>query len=247
MTQRTEAPDHEIVVVGAGFSGLGAGIALRRAGFHDFVILDKRPDIGGVWLVNTYPGVAVDIASFTYSFSFEPNPDWSRMFAPGDELKRYADHLADKYRLRGHLRLNTEVQRATWNDRARLWRIHTEGGQLTARFLITANGGLTQPKAPDIDGLDDFTGKVMHTAEWDHSCDLTGKRAGIIGTGASALQVIPRSRRSSTGCSSTSGRRSGWPPSPTSRCHPPSGACSAPHRSRSGPPARSPPWSPRSS
>lgn len=185
-------PDHEVMVVGAGFSGIGAAIALKKAGIEDFVILDERDDIGGVWHVNTYPGVAVDITSFTYSFAFEPNPSWSRVFAPGSELKTYADHCVDKYGLRPHLRLNTKVVRSEYDDDAHLWRATlADGSAKTARFVISAVGGLTKPKPPEIEGLADFEGTVMHTAEWDHSVDLKGKRVGLIGTGASALQAVP--------------------------------------------------------
>ncbi len=181
-----------MVIVGAGFSGIGAAIKLKQHDIDDFVILDGRDDLGGVWHVNTYPGVAVDITSFTYSFSFEPNPDWSRTFAPGSELKDYADHCTDKYGLRPHVRLNTKVQQAIWDEDAHVWRLSLgEGTTITTRFIITATGGLTQPKRPDIPGLEDFSGKVMHTAEWDHTHDIRGRRVGIIGTGASALQVIP--------------------------------------------------------
>lgn len=188
----TEQPDHEVVVIGAGFSGIGAGIRLRQAGVEDFVILDERDDIGGVWYVNTYPGVAVDITSFTYSFEFEPNPRWSRAFAPGAELKGYADHCVDKYELKPHLRLETRVMAADFDEVQNLWRLLLgDGAVLTTRFVISAVGGLTQPKAPDIEGIETFQGKVMHTAEWDHSYDLSGRRIGIIGTGASALQLIP--------------------------------------------------------
>jgi cation diffusion facilitator CzcD-associated flavoprotein CzcO len=178
-------------VIGAGFSGIGAGIKLREAGFEDFVILERAADLGGTWRDNTYPGVAVDIASFTYSFSFLQNPRWSRVFAPGREIKRYADHCADRYGLRARMRFNTTVIRATFDETAQLWRVDTSAGRLTARYLITACGLLTQPKKPDIDGLDGFEGKVMHTARWDHGYDLTGKRTAVIGTGASAVQLVP--------------------------------------------------------
>ena len=187
-----EHMDHEVIVIGAGFSGIGAAIKLKRNGIDDFTILDQRDDIGGVWYVNTYPGVAVDITSFTYSFGFEPNPRWSRVFAPGHELKAYADHCVDRYDLRRHLRLRTEVTSATWDADQQRWRVScADGAQLSSRFVIMAMGGLTRPKKPDIPGLDRFDGTVMHTAEWDHSVDLTGRRVGIIGTGASALQAIP--------------------------------------------------------
>ncbi|MGK5554875.1 flavin-containing monooxygenase [Actinomadura kijaniata] len=184
-------PDHEVVIVGAGFSGLCVGIRLRQAGVRDFVILDAASGVGGVWHHNTYPGVAVDIPSATYCYSFEPNPRWSRAFAPGAEVRAYAEHCADKYRLRPHLRLNTRVERAAFDGTADLWRVRTGAGEITARFLVCAVGPLDQPRDPDIPGLEDFAGKVVHTARWDHGHDLTGERVAVIGTGASGLQVIP--------------------------------------------------------
>ncbi|WP_026313558.1 flavin-containing monooxygenase [Actinomadura flavalba] len=184
-------PDHEVIVVGAGFSGLCVGVHLRRKGVRDFVILDAAPGVGGVWRHNTYPGVAVDIPSATYCYSFEPNPGWTRSFAPGAEVRAYAEHCADKYRLRPHLRLETEVRRAVFDEDADVWHVHTSRGVLTARFLVCAVGPLDQPKNPDIPGLDDFAGTIVHTARWDHGHDLTGERVAVIGTGASGLQVIP--------------------------------------------------------
>ena len=188
---RQQTVDHEIVVVGAGFSGIGAGIALRRAGFDDFVIVESAADLGGTWRDNTYPGIAVDIPSFTYSFSFAQNPNWSRVFAPGCELKAYADDCTDRYGLRSHMRFRTTVRKAVFDEELAVWRLETTRGPLVARYLITAVGGLTQPKLPDIPGLSDFEGKTMHTARWDHSYDLRGKRVAVIGTGASAVQVVP--------------------------------------------------------
>ncbi|HEX2314837.1 MAG TPA: NAD(P)/FAD-dependent oxidoreductase [Thermomonospora sp.] len=188
-------PDHEVVVVGAGFSGLCMGVRLRQAGIGDFAILDAASGVGGVWRHNTYPGVAVDVPSVTYSYSFEPNPSWSRAFAPGEEVRRYAEHCADRYRLRPHLRLNTRVERAEFDEERNLWRVavRTADGpaELTARFLVSAVGPLDQPKNPDIAGLDSFTGTIIHTARWDHGHDLRGERVAVIGTGASGLQVIP--------------------------------------------------------
>ena len=185
-------PDHDVVIIGAGFSGIGAAIRLRDAGIENFVVLEERADIGGVWLVNTYPGVAVDVTSFTYSFAFEPNPSWSRVFAPGRELKTYADHCVSKYGLRQHLRLNTRVTAADYDEDRHLWRLSlADGDPVTARFVISAVGGLTQPKIPDIEGLADFAGQIVHTAAWDHSLELAGKRVAVIGTGASALQAVP--------------------------------------------------------
>ena len=183
---------HEAVIVGAGFGGMGAAIQLKRLGFHDIVILEREDDLGGTWHVNHYPGLAVDIASVTYSYSFEPNPYWSRMFAPGAELKRYAEHVADKYDLRRHMRFDTAVEGARWDEDAQHWSIAIRGGEvITARFLLTATGFLSQPKMPDIDGIESFAGKVIHTAAWDDDYDLQDKRVAVIGTGATAVQLIP--------------------------------------------------------
>ncbi len=171
---------------------MGAGIQLDRLGIRDYVILDREDDLGGTWHVNHYPGLAVDIASVTYSYSFEPNPYWSRLFAPGAELKRYAQHVAEKYDLRRRMRFGTTVTGARWDDDAHHWAVHLAGGEtLTATYLITATGFLSQPKKPDIDGVDDFAGKVIHSADWDHDYDLTGRRAAVIGTGATGVQLIP--------------------------------------------------------
>lgn len=182
---------HEVVVVGAGFSGIGAGIALEKAGFRDYVIVEAASDLGGTWRDNTYPGIAVDIPSFTYSFSFVQNPKWSRVFAPGNELMAYAEHCADLYGLRAHMRFDTRVESAVFDEERELWRLETTRGPIVARYLISAVGGLTQPKLPNIPGLAEFAGKTMHTARWDHGYDLTNKRVAVIGTGASAVQVVP--------------------------------------------------------
>lgn len=188
---------HEILVVGGGFSGIGTGIALRKAGWDDFLILDDGDDVGGTWHWNTYPGVAVDIPSFSYQFSFEPRASWSRTYAKGAELADYARHCVDTYGLRDHLRMRTSVAAAAYDEEENLWRVRlADGGDLTARYLVNATGVLTQPKKPEIPGVDDFAGITLHTARWDHSVDLTGKRVAIIGTGASAVQVIPEIARS---------------------------------------------------
>lgn len=184
-------PDHEVVVIGAGFSGIGAGIKLRQAGFDDFLILERANDLGGTWRDNTYPGIAVDISSFTYSYSFEQNPDWSRVFAPGHEIKAYADHCADKYRIRERIQFDTTVLRATFDEDTELWSLETSRGTIVARYLVSACGGLTQPKRPDIPGIETFAGKMMHSARWDHDHDLSGERVAVIGTGATAVQLVP--------------------------------------------------------
>jgi cation diffusion facilitator CzcD-associated flavoprotein CzcO len=184
--------DHEVVVVGGGFSGIGAAILLDQAGISDYVVLEQGDGVGGAWHWNTYPGVAVDIPSFSYQFSFETIPDWSRVYAPGSELKAYAEHCVDKYGVRSRIRLNTKVTGAEFDDDAHVWRVRTAAGEvMRTRFVIGATGALTQPKPPEIPGIDEFAGVVMHTARWDHAQDLRGRRVAIIGTGASALQVIP--------------------------------------------------------
>ena len=186
------SPDHEVVVVGAGFSGIGAAIKLDKAGFRDWAILEDGDGVGGAWHWNTYPGVAVDIPSFSYQFSFETRGDWSRVYAPGDELKAYAEHCVDEYGLRSRIRLNKRVVGGSFDEDEHFWRVQTaDGEEVTARFVVGATGVFTDPKRPDIEGLDDFAGPVMHTARWDHGLDLRGKRVGVIGTGASAVQVIP--------------------------------------------------------
>ena len=185
-------PDHEVLIIGAGLGGIGAGVALRRAGIEDFVIVDRWSRVGGTWLANTYPGVAVDIPSFIYSFSFAQRSNWSRLFAPGAELQEYAEDVVDQFELRPHLKLQTEIVQVRFDEDAQLWRASlAAGAELTARFMIGAVGGLEQPKLPDIDGIESFAGKLIHTARWDHDYDLAGKRVVVIGTGATALQLIP--------------------------------------------------------
>jgi cyclohexanone monooxygenase len=188
----SESPQHEVIIIGAGFSGIGAAIKLREAGFEDHLIVEEGNGVGGTWHWNTYPGIAVDIPSFSYQFSFEPWPNWSRVYAPGEELRAYAEHCVDKYGLRPRIRFGTRIAGAVFDEENHLWRLSTQdGAELTARYVIGATGALTQPKPPDIPGVGTFAGTTLHTARWDHAQSLRGKRVGIIGTGASAVQVIP--------------------------------------------------------
>jgi cation diffusion facilitator CzcD-associated flavoprotein CzcO len=190
--ERMTTPDYPTLIVGAGFSGIGGAIKLDKAGLPDYLLIEAGAEAGGTWYWNTYPGVAVDIPSFSYQFSFEQRPDWSRTYARGRELKAYAEHCVDKYGIRSKIRFNTKVLGASFDETEGLWRVQVDsGGELTARFLINASGVLTIPKLPDIAGVDSFGGITMHTARWDHNQDLAGKRVAIIGTGASAVQVIP--------------------------------------------------------
>ena len=185
-------PAHEVLIIGAGFGGIGAAIALQKAGIDDVVLVDKWHGVGGTWLANTYPGVAVDIPAFIYSFSFDQRADWSRLFAPGEEIRQYAESVVDKFGLRSKLRLSTTIVRCDFDAEAHLWRVQTDTGtELTARYLVPAIGGLERPKLPDIDGIEDFGGTLVHTAMWDHDVDLAGKRVGVIGTGATSLQLVP--------------------------------------------------------
>jgi cation diffusion facilitator CzcD-associated flavoprotein CzcO len=191
MESAGEAPQHEVAVIGAGFAGIGAGIKLKQAGIEDFVILERADGVGGTWRDNTYPNLSVDIPSFTYQYSFEKNPDWSRVFAPGDEIRAYADHCVRKYGLSDHLRFGQDVAGASFDEESGFWRLRVDGREITARFVIAALGALTQPKPPDIPGLEDFAGNTVHTARWDHDLDLSNHRVGVIGTGATGVQVIP--------------------------------------------------------
>lgn len=182
----------DVVIVGAGFGGMGAAIELKKLGYDNIVLLEREDDLGGTWHVNRYPGLAVDIPSTTYSYWFEPNPHWTRLFATGSELKRYAEHVADKYDVRRHMRFRTTVEGARWDEEAQLWQVSlADGATLGARYLITATGFLSQPHTPDIPGIAGFEGKVVHTTAWDDSYDFTGRRVGLIGTGATAVQLIP--------------------------------------------------------
>lgn len=182
----------DVVIVGAGFGGIGAAIQLNRLGYDNIVILEREAELGGTWHVNRYPGLTVDCPSTTYSYWFEPNPYWSRLYAPGEELKRYADHVVDKYDVRRNIRFNTNVEGARWDEDAQVWRVALTGGEeLSAQFLIAATGFLSQPRTPDIPGIDTFTGRIVHAADWDDSYSLDGRRVGIIGTGSTGVQIIP--------------------------------------------------------
>src|ERR1700683_2605646 len=185
-------PDHEVAIIGAGLSGLGMGSALKRAGIEDFVIYERAGDVGGTWRDNTYPGVGVDIPTFAYQFSYELKSDWSRVFARGAEVKGYIDDYVAKYDLAGHLRFEADVTERAWDEDGQCWRLTLNGSEeVTARFVISAIGAFVDPKPIAIEGLDSFEGKVIHSARWDHSYSLEGKRVAIVGTGASAVQIIP--------------------------------------------------------
>lgn len=179
------------LIIGTGFSGLGMGIALQKRGV-DFLILEKADEVGGTWRDNTYPGCACDVPTHLYSFSFEPKSDWKQLFSLQPEILDYLKDVAEKYQLRSHIMFNVKVNRAYWDEDEYRWHVFTESGQeYIAQFLISGAGALHIPSIPELDGLDQFTGAAFHSAQWNHDVDLTGKSVAVVGTGASAIQLVP--------------------------------------------------------
>jgi cation diffusion facilitator CzcD-associated flavoprotein CzcO len=181
----------QIAIAGTGFGGLGAAIRLRRAGFEDLLVLERADDLGGTWRDNGYPGCACDVPSHLYSFSFAPNPAWSRAFSPRGEIWSYLRDCAERAGVLPHVRYGHELLAAAWDDAAGHWRIETAAGHYTADVLVSATGGLSEPSAPALPGLDTFAGTVFHSARWNHDHDLAGREVAVIGTGASAIQFVP--------------------------------------------------------
>lgn len=181
-----------VAIVGSGFSGLAAAIGLKQAGYRDFTVFERAGAVGGVWQHNSYPGAACDVASSLYSFSFEPNPAWSRTFAPQAEIQGYLERCVRQYGLSGHLRFNTEIVAADFDAERGVWRLTTDAGEVhEADVFVPACGQLSRPAIPELPGLDEFAGKIFHSAEWDHDHDLTGQRVAVVGNGASAVQLVP--------------------------------------------------------
>ncbi|MFH8369676.1 flavin-containing monooxygenase [Streptomyces sp. NPDC018031] len=190
MGTREEA---KVVIVGTGFAGLGQAIQLLKAGIDDFVIIEKAQDVGGTWRDNSYPGCACDIQSHMYSFSYEQNPDWTRAFAPQPEILAYLRGVADKYRLRDRIRFGQEMTAARWDEDGCTWTVTTRtGDEFVGRFLVSGVGALHLPSVPRLPGAERFTGTTFHSATWNHDYELRGKRVAVIGTGASAIQFVPR-------------------------------------------------------
>jgi cation diffusion facilitator CzcD-associated flavoprotein CzcO len=185
------ARDVGIAIIGSGFAGLGMAITLKRRGESDFVVLERAGDVGGTWRDNTYPGAACDVQSNLYSFSFAPNPDWGRSYSEQPEIQAYLQGVADRFEVRRHCVFGADVTSARWDDVTRRWLVSTAAGDFRARVLVSAAGALADPTFPDIAGLDSFAGTVMHSARWNADHDLTGERVAVIGTGASAIQVVP--------------------------------------------------------
>lgn len=181
----------DILIVGAGFSGLGAAIALTKEGFDDLVVVERGGDVGGTWRDNTYPGAACDVPSHLYSYSFARNPDWSRAFSPQGEIYDYIRRVTHDTGVRDKIRFGVEVTSAEYDESRGRWTVRTSGGEFDARVVVAAAGVLCEPKMPEIEGIADFEGDVFHTARWDHSVPLVDRRVAVIGTGASAIQVVP--------------------------------------------------------
>ncbi|MFE7418825.1 flavin-containing monooxygenase [Rhodococcus sp. NPDC057529] len=182
---------YDILIVGAGISGIGAAIRLKQSGIDNFAVLEKGDALGGTWRDNTYPGCACDVPSALYSYSFAPNREWSRLFAGQEEIRRYIERTAAEYGVPAHVKFGTEMQRAEWSEQTRRWTVDTSAGTFTANAVIAAAGPWNEPLVPAIPGLDTFAGEVFHSSRWNHDYDLAGKRVAVVGTGASAVQFVP--------------------------------------------------------
>jgi cation diffusion facilitator CzcD-associated flavoprotein CzcO len=188
MNERTPV---EVLIIGAGVSGIGAAIRLQQVGIRDLVVLEKATDLGGTWRDNTYPGCACDVPSTLYSYSFAPNPDWTHAFAGQREIWSYLRTVAEQYGVTRYIRYGAEVTAARWNDDARRWFVDSSAGSFAARTLVAAAGPLHKPQIPDLPGLASFTGTIFHSSQWQHDHDLTQRRVAVVGTGASAVQFVP--------------------------------------------------------
>ncbi|QBJ97810.1 NAD(P)/FAD-dependent oxidoreductase [Rhodococcus sp. ABRD24] len=193
----TSAPavsSHQVdtLIIGSGFAGLGAAIKLAQAGKHDFLVLERGTEVGGTWRDNTYPGAACDVPSHLYSYSFALNPEWTRSFSPQSEIQRYISSVARRYNVLDKHVFGCDVLAAHWNDDTARWDVHTTKGDFEAKIVISAVGALCEPSLPDIKGIEQFEGEIFHSAQWNHDTDLTGKRVAVIGTGASAIQIVPQ-------------------------------------------------------
>ena len=191
----TESRIYKVLVIGGGFAGLGAAIKLKECGETDFVLLEKACELGGVWRENTYPGCACDVPSTLYSYSFAPNPNWSRVFARQPEIKNYLQNLAVEHRITPHVQFNQEALDIRWSNEAQVWQVTTGDSVWQGRYIILACGPMHEPKLPNVPGIEHFKGEIFHSSQWRHDVDLKGKRVAVIGTGASAIQFVPEIQR----------------------------------------------------
>lgn len=187
----TQIKQTKILIVGSGFAGLGMAIRLKRQGIDDFIIIERASEVGGTWRDNIYPGVACDVPSHLYSFSFIQNPHWSRIFPEGAEIQRYLIQCCNQEHIRHNIDFNTNMQQSAWNVQQKRWNIPTSQGHYQAEFLITATGHLADEYLPAIQGFKDFSGQVMHSARWNPAVNLNQKNVVVVGSGASAVQLIP--------------------------------------------------------
>ncbi|CAF1177988.1 unnamed protein product [Adineta steineri] len=196
VTKSSKPNEYYTLIIGSGFSGLGVAIKLRELGTDNFIIIERNAHIGGTWYANTYPGCTCDVPSNLYSFSFEPNPNWSHFFGRQPEIGQYLEHCTDKYDIRRHIKFSTTVTKMKWLDDKQLWEVTTqsngEENHIYAKFIMSCHGPLSNASFPkDIPGIDKFEGKMCHTAEWDKTLEFENKRVAVIGTGASAIQTVP--------------------------------------------------------
>lgn len=194
-TNTTAAHKVEVLILGAGLCGIGAAATCLGEGIDDLVVVERAGAVGGTWLHNTYPGCAVDVPSHLYSWSWAPSAEWSRVFAPQEELRQYLEDVTDRFGVRPKLRLNTELLSARWDQSDQRWFIETSNGSYRARSFITAGGPLHEPIVPDLPGRDSFAGPAFHSSAWRHDVDLTNTKVVVVGTGASAIQFVPEIRR----------------------------------------------------
>jgi cation diffusion facilitator CzcD-associated flavoprotein CzcO len=191
MSTSSVVTHNHIAIIGTGFGAIATAVRLKRAGFDDLVLIDRADDVGGVWRENDYPGAAVDVKSHLYSLSFAPNPNWHNVFAKQPELHAYLRRVIDQFDLRRRLVLGCEVRALRWDGVERRWELETSRDPRTAQHVVVATGALAEPVIPELPGLTSFKGARFHSARWDHSFDLRGKRVAVIGTGASAIQFVP--------------------------------------------------------
>ncbi|WP_127784102.1 NAD(P)/FAD-dependent oxidoreductase [Rhodococcus sp. X156] len=187
----SQAKQVDVLIIGSGFSGLGAAIKLTQAGKNNYVVIERGADVGGTWRDNTYPGAACDVPSHLYSYSFALNPEWSRSFSRQAEIQDYLEQTARRYDVLDKHVFGCEMESARWNSQTQRWDVQTSKGRWSAATVISAVGALCEPALPNIAGIEDFTGEIFHSARWNHDSDLTGKRVAVIGTGASGIQIVP--------------------------------------------------------